>query len=305
MNVRPATHDDYDAVAAFTEDTWADRDGEDYIPRVYHDWIDTEGSETFVVSVDQSSAGRRTESGDAVASICQAVMLSPHEGWAQGMRVHPDYRGDGVSTRLSERAFDWCRERGATVCRNMVFSWNQAGLGSSRAVGFGPATEFRWMTPAPNATAEPALSVRNAPDAAWSCFHRSDANDALQGLALDLDETYAVAELTRERLHRAAAEERVLAVGDDGGTRAMTFRVRTTEYGDDETYAEYGVASWADTEALRSLVAAIARDAATLGVDGTRVFVPETARHISDAAHVRAGISDEPDFVLEADLTSR
>jgi GNAT superfamily N-acetyltransferase len=304
MNVRPATHDDYDAVAAFTADTWPDRDGDDYIPRVYHDWIDRDRTETFVVSVEQSSASSRTESDEDIAGICQAVLLSPHEGWAQGMRVNPDYRGQGISPELSEAVFEWCREQGATVCRNMVFSWNGAGLGQSRAVGFAPATEFRWMTPDPDPTAEAELSVRNDPDAAWSCFHRSDANRRLQGLALDLDETYAVAELTRERLHRAAAEERVFAVGD-GDTRAMTFRTRTSSYGDDETYAEYGVASWTDLEALRSLVAAVARDAADQGATETRVFVPETVRHVSDAARVRAGFSDEPDFVLEADLTGR
>jgi GNAT superfamily N-acetyltransferase len=292
--VRPATHDDYDAVAAFTTDTWPDREGGDYIPRVYHDWIDAPDTETFVVEADGDLAG-----------ICQGALLSAHEGWAQGMRVNPDHRGQGVSPRLSEAVFDWCRAQGATVCRNMVFSWNAAGLGQSRAVGFEPATEFRWLTPEPDPTAEAALDVRNDPDAAWSAFARSAARNHLQGLALDLDETYAMAELTRERLHRAAAEERVLAVGDGSGTRAMTFRTRTTTYGDDETYAEYGVAAWDDIEALRSLVAAIARDAADRGATETRVLVPERVTHVSDAARARAGFSDEPDFVLEKDLTGR
>ncbi|MFC7234250.1 GNAT family N-acetyltransferase [Halosegnis marinus] len=293
MKVRPATHDDYDAVAAFTENTWPDRDGGDYIPRIYHDWIENDDAETFVL-----------DDGEDLAGIAQGVMLSPHEGWAQGMRVNPDYRGEGVSPLLSEAIFDWCREHGATVCRNMVFSWNGAGLGQSRATGFDPAAEFRWMLPDPDPTAEAGLDVRNDPDAAWSCFHRSDANAALRGLTLDLDESYAVAELTRERLHRAAAEQRVFAVGDGDGTRAMSYRTRTGER-DEETYAEYGVAAWADTEALRSLVAALRRDAADLGADATRVYIPETARHVSDAAYVRAGIYDDPDFLLEADLTGR
>ncbi|MFB6119118.1 GNAT family N-acetyltransferase [Halosegnis sp.] len=294
MSVRPATHDDYDAVAAFTENTWPDREGGDYIPRVYHDWIDGDDRETFVY-----------DTGDELAGICQGVLLSPHEGWSQGMRVNPDYRGEGIGSRIVDRVLGWLREQGATVCRNMVFSWNQAGLGQSRAVGFEPAGEFRWMTPAPDPTAESELAVRNAPDAAWSCFARSDACTALRGLALDLDESYAVAELTRERLHRVAAEERVFAVGDGAGTRAMSFRARTTEYGDGDVYAEYGVAAWADTEALRSLIAAVARDAADQGADATRVLIPETVHHVSDAALARAGIADEPDFLMEADLTGR
>ena len=295
MTVRPATHDDHDAVVAFTENTWPDRDGSDYLPRIYHDWIDNETAETFVVDPEDS---------DDLAGICQAVMLSPHEGWAQGMRVNPDYRGDGIGSTLSDACFDWCREQGATVCRNMVFSWNQGGLGVSRAAGFEPATEFRWMQPEPSYEVGPTLDVYNDPDAAWSCFKRSDANDELRGLTLDIDESYALAELTRERLHRAAAETRVFAVGDGNGTRAMAYRTRVSEEGDD-SYAEYGVGAWDDVPALRSLVAAIARDATDHGVDATRVAIPETARHVSDASLARAGISDDPDFVLEADLTGR
>ncbi|WP_255148881.1 GNAT family N-acetyltransferase [Halorarius halobius] len=291
LTVRPATHDDYEAVAAFTEGTWPDREGTDYIPRVYHDWIDAPDSETFVLDVAEDVAG-----------ICQGVHLTPHEAWAQGMRVNPDYRGQRVSPRLSKAVFEWAREQGATVCRNMVFSWNQAGLGQSRAVGFQPATEFRWAEPEPDPDAEPDLSVTDDPTAAWSCFQSSRANRLLRGLTLDLDETYAVAELTRERLARAADDERVFAVTTDEGTRAMSYRTRTATY-DDETYAEYGVGAWADVESVRSLFAAIARDAAALDAVGTRVLIPESVRHVSDVARARVGFSDDPDFVLARDLT--
>ena len=292
LEIRPATHDDYQAVAAFTENTWPERDGGDYIPRVYHDWIDAAGTKTFVLA-----------GADDLAGICQGALLTDHEAWAQGMRVNPDYRGTRVSPRLTHAVFDWAREQGATVCRNMVFSWNQAGLGQSRAVGFAPATEFRWATPDPDADADPDLPVTDDPAAAWSCFQRSDANRHLRGLTLDLDETYAVAELTRERLVRAADEARAFAVTGDDGTTAMSFRTRTARYGDDTTYAEYGVAAWDDVESARALFAAIARDAADLGADATRVLIPETVRHVTDVARTRTGFSDEPDFVLAADLT--
>ena len=40
VGVRPARADDYDDVVAFAEGTWADRGRSDYIPRIYHDWIE-------------------------------------------------------------------------------------------------------------------------------------------------------------------------------------------------------------------------------------------------------------------------
>jgi GNAT superfamily N-acetyltransferase len=299
IEVRQARLADYDAVAAFTQDTWGERNG-DYIPYAFEHWVETDGPTQHTLVAD---------AGDDIAGLSQIVLLSDHEAWAQGLRVNPAFRGRGVSHDLAEVLFDWAAGRGATVCRNMVFAWNAAGLGQSRAVGFDPATEFRWIRPTPDPDVDPTLAVGEDPDVAWTAWRRSDAFAHLRGLALDADETWAVSELTREKLRRAAEERRVLTVSDGDGVRGMTFRTRTYERqdedGEEQTWAEYGVAVWADVPAARSLVAAIARDAASIDADRTRVLIPETARHVSDAAYVRANISDEPDFVLEADLTAR
>lgn len=319
LTIRPAQADDYEAVAAFTRDTWADRDSTDYIPEVYHDWIAGDNDRKRTVVAD---------AGEEIAGICQAVMLSSYEAWAQGMRVNPAFRGQGVSSDLNEALFEWASDQGATVCRNMVFSWNVAGLGGSRSIGFEPITEFRWAHPEPEpkpkpkseseATAEsepePELNVESDPAAAWSYWTGSAVREQLGGLALDLDESWALSELTRSDLVRAANETAVFAVVDDG-MRGMAYRTRTHERessddgdGEDEEtkrIAEYGVGAWDDLPAARSLFTAISADAAAIQADQTRVLIPETPRYVSDAAWLRAGISEEPDFVLEADLSAR
>jgi len=327
VEFRQARPEDYEAVAAFTRDTWPDRDGRDYIPRIYHDWIDGDGAtqRTFVADAGDETGATPSEN---VAGIVQGVLLSEHEAWAQGMRVNPDYRGQGLSTALNEAVFDWAAERGAVACRNMVFSWNTAGLGGLRAAGFDPATEFRWAHPEPDADADAGgdgdvgdARVVPDPDAAWHYWTGSDARDALRGLALDGDESWAVSELTRADLWRAADETAVFAVQrsdgravrrDDGrarGTRGLAYRVRDyereTDDGRTERWAEYGVGAWADVEAARALFAAVARDAAGVDADRTRVLIPERPRHVTDAAWARAGVSDEPVFAFEADLSSR
>jgi hypothetical protein len=247
------------------------------------------------------------------------------------MRVDPNYRGEGLSGPLNEALFDWAATRGAAVCRNMVFSWNAAGLGGARAAGFDPCTEFRWAHPEPSTETDPDLTVREDPDAAWSYWQRSEARERLRGLALDSGESWALSTLTRADLHRAAEEQRMFSV-HDGGTRGLAYRVREYERevrsdgdnenesetndiddgGDEEDsnpeterWAEYGVGAWADVESARALFAAIAADAATLDADRTRVLLPETPRHVSDAAVCRVETSAEPDFVLEIDLTDR
>ncbi|MFC4407283.1 GNAT family N-acetyltransferase [Haloarchaeobius iranensis] len=301
VTYRRATPEDYDDVVAFTSDTWADRDGSDYIPDIYHDWIEDEAAYdeqfTCVAAVDGT-----------VVSIAQTVLLSDREAWCQGMRTHPDYRGVGIGLELTHEMWDWAREQGATVARNMVFSWNVMGLGHSRGVGFDPETEFRWLEPEPDPDATGPLEVTDDPNAAWTYWTDCDARDHLRGVGLAMDESWAVVELTPTLFERAAEETMLAAVTSGAGTRGVTYRVRDYEREDDEGetehFAEYGVGAWEDIDAARTLVAAIQRDAAALGADSVRVLIPETVDYVSDGSLLRSGISDEPDFVMAADLTA-
>ena len=297
IEYRDATDADYESVRSFTEDTWADLDVEtsDYIPEIYHDWIDSDEKKTIVA-----------DAGDEIAGIAQFVLLSAYEGWAQGMRVNPDYRGEGIGSEIVTRLFDWGHDQGATIARNMVFSWNQAGLGQSRALGFEPVTEFRWLHPDPDPSADPPASAD--PDAAWAHWSSADARSHLGGLGLDLDHAWALRDCTREMFARAGAETSLLTVTDERGTEAVSYRSRTIEQETDqgtETITEYGVAAWETVDAGRTLLAAIAADAARCGADRTRVLIPETSGYVSDGAYLQAAISAEPDFVLAADLSGR
>jgi GNAT superfamily N-acetyltransferase len=310
--VRRARADDHEAVAAFTRDTWADRESTDYLPDVFPEWVETDGPRQRTLVADVAGAD---DPDRAVAGVVQGVLLSDHEAWGQGIRVNPAYRGAGVATRLTHAVFDWARERGATVVRNMVFSWNATGLGHSRWVGYRPATEFRWAHPDPDPDGIPArrgvddgdTATVGDPAAAWRCFRDSEAADHLQGLALSTEESWALAELTPADLGWAADETAVVAVESPAGLRGASYRVRTYDRETDdgvETWAEYGVGAWTDLTGAHGLFSAIARDAHAVGADRTRVLIPETPRHVTDAVYLRVGVSDEPDFVLAADLTA-
>jgi GNAT superfamily N-acetyltransferase len=337
LTVRPAEPEDYDAVAAFTAETWADRGVDDYIGDVYREWIaedDGETRQTFVAEIADGSSTARTESDDAdaeppadeLAGIVQVTTLSAHEAWAQGMRVNPDHRGRGVAKRLSDATFAFAREAGATVLRNMIFSWNVASLGLTRETGYDPGIEFRWANPRPDAdagrgadggegadaTAGADLRVETGSDAnadaAWAFWTASEVRTALKGLVLDPEETWALSELTRDRLRDAASDGRLL-VARGGGTRGFAYRNRTydreNDDGDEETWAEYAVGAWAwrDDAAARAILAAVARDAASVDADRTRVLVPEGVEWVTDAAAARVPVAEQPTFVMRADLS--
>ncbi|SEH16590.1 Acetyltransferase (GNAT) family protein [Natronorubrum sediminis] len=307
LEIRRATHDDYDGVVAFTSDIWPDRGG-DYIPDVYHDWLEDDeetGKKTFLAEVDGEAAG-----------IVQGVMLTDDEAWFQGMRVAADHRRKGVSHRLNESLFEWAREQGATVARVMIFSWNQASLGSARYSGYEPLTEFRFAHPEPDPEPDTdtdttgSVRVSSDPAVAWRYWTHSDAREHLSGLGLAPEESWAMRELTRSDFERFDDETAVFVVEREDGVAGVSYRTRTYDrpVEDDgeettETWAEYGIGAWEDVEAARSLFAAIARDAAECGADETRVLIPETARYVSDAPFAGAEIAEEPDFVLGTDLT--
>nr|WP_251344393.1 GNAT family N-acetyltransferase [Haloplanus sp. GDY1] len=294
MTLRPARVDDHEAVAAFTRETWPDRELEDYLPRTFREWAADDGETSHTLVAD--------DGGEAVGVI-QGVELSDWESWVQGLRVHPDYRDRGLARQLTDAVLTWARDRGAAVCRNLVFSWNAASLGLARSLGFDPCTEFRWAEVTPDADADPALAVTGDPNAGWAFWTGSDARDHLRGLTVDPAAAWTLSELRPRDLERAAETDGLFVVGE-GGTRGLTLRSRVFETGDDgDRWTEYAVGAWADLDAARSLVAAVARDAARLDADRARLLVPETPRFVTDAAAVRADVSGDPDFVLAADLT--
>jgi GNAT superfamily N-acetyltransferase len=310
--IRRARESDAAAVAAFTDDTWADRDVTDYVPDAFAEWVGDpdEDHRTLVADVREDTFPA-ADPGDVVG-LARVSRLTPWEAWASAMRVAPDHRGRGVSGALTEALFEWARERGCVVCRNMTFSWNGPALGASRRVGFDPCTEVRFARPAPDAdAAAPGLDGDPRPDGAWAFWTDSAARDHLRGLAVDADQSWALSTLTRERLRRAAAEGRLVTV--DGGRGGFAERVRTFEREGDAdsadasaplTYAEYAVAAWpaGDADAAGAVFGGVARDAAGVGADRTRVLLPEGVTWASDAAAAGVGLWDEPSFVLSARL---
>lgn len=211
--IRPARPDDAAAVAAFTADTWPERDG-DYVPHVFESWV----RENEAVRDDGPEAHTlvAADEDDAPIGLLRTVLVNRDEAWCGGMRVDPAHRGEGVAVDLVHAGFDWARERGGQVARAMVFGWNAAGLGVARAAGFEPVTEFRWAPPEP-ADGGPTEAVADPdPDAVWDYWSASDARAHLRGLALAPAESWALSTLTRERLATAAD---AATAGADPGDR--------------------------------------------------------------------------------------
>ncbi|MDY6775029.1 MAG: GNAT family N-acetyltransferase [Halobacteria archaeon] len=127
IGIRDARPEDREDVLGFASETW---DGWDYIPEVWEDWL--EEGDLLVGDVEGTVVG-----------VIHLVGVSEDEAWIEGLRVDPDYRREGVATRLVEAAEERAREGGRQVIRCMVFGSNSVGHELFEDLGFGHVASLR------------------------------------------------------------------------------------------------------------------------------------------------------------------
>jgi GNAT superfamily N-acetyltransferase len=127
--LRPAVAADKDAIAAFTKDTfqWGD-----YVADRFDRWLE-DPSGIPIVAVDDQ---------DTAVAVSYASLLSPKEAWFQGVRVHPDFRRQGIAGQLAGYASEWARDNGAIVARLAIEDWNEPARKQVERDGFRSVGEW-------------------------------------------------------------------------------------------------------------------------------------------------------------------
>ena len=120
--IRVARDADVTAISGWTHDTF---EWGDYIADALPDWLARDDAVVLVAELD-----------GAVVGVSSSRMLSPTEAWAQGTRIHPDHRRQGVGMSLAPALEVWAREQGARVMRSMVEDWNEAARSQSLKLGY-------------------------------------------------------------------------------------------------------------------------------------------------------------------------
>ena len=89
IEYRRLTHEDYDDIVDISKDIW---DGYDYLPGVFHKWIDNVGFFLGAVELEKNK----------VVGVGKYTILPDGTGWLEGLRVHKDYRGLKIAKGISE-----------------------------------------------------------------------------------------------------------------------------------------------------------------------------------------------------------
>lgn len=131
VSIRPARVTDKASIVPWTSDTFS---WGDYVPDRFDKWMADDESEVLVC-VDED---------DTPIGLTHVTMLSEHEGWLEGARVHPEHRRSGVGRALNGAGVEWARKLGAKVMRLATESTNTAAR--TQVAGLGYREVSSWLT---------------------------------------------------------------------------------------------------------------------------------------------------------------
>ena len=96
MRYKRLTKDDYEDILEISRHIW---DGNDYLPKVFHKWVEDE--EGYFIGVELE---------DKIVAVGKYTILKDGQGWLEGLRVHPSYRGRQLAHAVTDVLFNIARE---------------------------------------------------------------------------------------------------------------------------------------------------------------------------------------------------
>jgi GNAT superfamily N-acetyltransferase len=152
--VRRAQAADRDAVLAFATRTW---DGWDYIPHAWPVWLAADDGVLLVATVGPTADGSPAPDADGAPlehgrpiAISRVALLSPTEGWVEGIRVDPRVRGLGVATDLQTAELHWLTAHQPRITRYATGARNEGSHRLGARHGFELLARFvswTWKDP--------------------------------------------------------------------------------------------------------------------------------------------------------------
>ena len=125
---RPALPLDFTGMLELTSQIW---EGDDYVPNVWHAWLfDPEG----LLAV--------AEFKGKVVGLGKLTKLSLQDWWLEGLRVHPQFEGRGVASRIHKYLLDTWEKIGSGTIRFATVSTREPVKHLAQVNGFHLAGEY-------------------------------------------------------------------------------------------------------------------------------------------------------------------
>jgi len=166
IEYRKLAHEDYDDILDICKDIW---DGTDYLPEIFHKWVDDKG--LFLGAVD-------TDTNKVIGTDKYSVLYDG-SGWLEGLRTHKDYRGRGIGKELAVRTFNKALEDlGSGRINKIAFSTSALSvesIGLMTKLGFRLKQEYK-MVWKDYSDADNSLSIGDFAAESWKPSYDEFAN---------------------------------------------------------------------------------------------------------------------------------
>ncbi len=206
LSVRRARPADRKAIIEMSKHIWG---GHDYMPLVWDRWLAEKKGALLTVTVDGRPVG-----------TSKVSLLAPGEVWLEGLRLHPDYHGLGLSRRIHRATFREASKLHPKTVRYSTWIGNEASRRIAEKNDFWQIARTGWMW---GKTRKPS-SVRGrraAPDdldavvrfvLGSSCY---EATNGVGGVG------WTFRELTRRRIKHLLSLGQVVVLPRRGAFRAV------------------------------------------------------------------------------------
>ena len=198
---RPALPKDTPDVMELTRTIW---EGEDYVPHVWAEWL-----------VDYQGTLAVAEYGPCVVGLGKLTRLGAGEWWMEGLRVHPQYEGRGIASRLHEYLLSHWQSQGEGVLRLSTASFRAPVQHLCERTGFQKIAEltiFRALA-LPGEAASTPLALQDVDDA----YRLAMASETIPLTAGLQDLGWQWAQVSVERILQAVQRRRAWWWGDGAG----------------------------------------------------------------------------------------
>ena len=206
FSVRRARPADRAAILEMSRHIWG---GHDYMPLVWDRWLAEKKGALLTVAVDGRPVG-----------TSKVSLLSPGEVWLEGLRLHPDYQGLGLSKRIHRATFREAAKLNPRTVRYSTWIGNEASRRIAEKNDFWQIARTGWMW-GKIGKLSPVKGRRAADDdldTVVRFVHGSSCYEATNGVA---GVGWTFPELTRRRIRHLLSLGRIVVFPRRGAFRAV------------------------------------------------------------------------------------
>ena len=206
FSVRRARPADREAILDMSKHIWG---GHDYMPLVWDRWLVEKKGALLTVTVDGRPVG-----------TSKVSLLAPGEVWLEGLRLHPDYHGLGLSKRIHRATFREAAKLNPRTVRYSTWIGNEASRRIAEKNDFWQIARTGWMW-GKIGKLSPVKGRRAADDdldTVVRFVHGSSCYEATNGVA---GVGWTFPELTRRRIRHLLSLGRIVVFPRRGAFRAV------------------------------------------------------------------------------------